>query len=269
MGQIDPVRHPVLHLVSHGAQWIGQDDYPAWAEWADEDEQRLEFIRNAGRLDHYLPRLRGPAKRRDEARAEVTAAYFLEKLCGLPIIEWEPRGRGTTRGDFLVDLGPAGQMFVEVKSPGWEAEIAKAEGQDTARLRRPKYVHAEALTTAPWASVRTAVAKAYRKMPASISTLLIIHDDLMVPLSEWLKPVQIALYCERADGHTDGYLAEDGCFVGHRYECLGAVGILNVELKGAISEYRFTLFRNPNALRAVTLPRAVFAGYPSYDAPDW
>lgn len=48
-------------------------------------------------------------------------------------------------------------VFVEVKAPGWENEIAKAEGRNSPRLQQPKYVHAEARATAPWASARHAV----------------------------------------------------------------------------------------------------------------
>lgn len=269
MKQIDPFRHSLLHLVSQGAQWIGQDDYPAWAEWADEHERWLRFISASGAMDYYLPRLRGPAPRRDEALAEIGTAYFLETQCGLPIVTWQPPGAGGKTGEFLVGVRPAGQIFVEVKSPGWEAEVAELEGRGSPRLRRPKYVHAEARSTAPWASVRSVVAKAYLKMPDTMPTLLIINDDLMVALSDWLFNVEIALYCGRANGHTTGYLAEDGCFVGRQYERLGAVGILNVQLKGAIPEYRFTLFRNPNALHNVVLPRTVFADYSSYDGPHW
>jgi hypothetical protein len=80
-------------------------------------------------------------------------------------------------------------VFVEVKSPGWEDEIAKAEGQDSQRLQQPKYVGVETRATAPWASVRHAVAKAYPKMPDTMPTLLVINDDLMVSLLDWSASV--------------------------------------------------------------------------------
>src|SRR2546426_8396306 len=103
-------------------------------------------------------------------------------------------------------------MFVEVKSPGWESEIANVEGQDSPRLQQPKYINAEARITGPWLSVRNSVKMAYPKMPNSIPTLLMIADDLTVPLSNWLLNVEIALYS--ADG---------GCFAGSKYQRLGAV----------------------------------------------
>lgn len=263
MDTIDHSRHPLLHRVSQGAQWVGQDQYPASPEWADEHERWLQLIRVRGALAHYLPRLRGPSPKRDEALAEIGAAYFLETRCGLPIWEWEPRGANGKRGEFLVGDDRSVEIFVEVKSPGWEQEIAEAEGQGSTRLLQPKYIHAEARSTAPWASVRHAVRKAYPKLPDSMPTLLLIIDDLMVALSKWPNTVRIGLYAERLKGYTTGYSAEDGCFVGRQYERLGAVGILNVELTTAL-EYRFLLFRNPNALPTVAVPRTVFAGYPSY-----
>ena len=44
-------------------------------------------------------------------------------------------------------IGPT-STFVEVKSPGWENEVAKAEGQTSPRLQRPKYLHGEVVATA-------------------------------------------------------------------------------------------------------------------------
>lgn len=260
MSQIDPARHPLLYDVSQGARWIDEDQFPAWAEWADEVEKWLHFLRERGALTFYLPRLRDRAARRDEALSEIKVAYFLETRCGLPIIEWEPSGACGQKGEFLVGLRSGGRMFVEVKSPGWEAEVFAAQGPCSPRLRMPKYLDGEGGSTDPVTPVRKAVAKAYPKLPESMPTLLIIADDLKVALNSWPDTVEIALYCERAEGYTAGYLAEDGCFVGQRYERLGAVGILNVELKGASPEYRFTLFRNPGALPSVALPPDVFEG---------
>ncbi len=265
MKRIDPIRHPVLHRLSQGAQWIGQDDYPAWPEWADEHERWLQFIDGKGQMGRYLSRLRGPKEQRDETLSEIGPAYFLERRCGLPIIQWEPVGVGGRKGEYLVGI-PGGSMFTEVKSPGWEADVVQAEGRNSARLSKPKYINAEARSIAPWALVRAAVDKAYPKMPDQMPTLLIINDDYWVHLSEQREAVDIALYCPRGLGHhPHGYLAEDGCFVGRRFERLGGVGIFNVILSGRASSYRFALFLNPNAIPTVAVPRTTFGGYPAYD----
>lgn len=276
VNHVDPVHHPHLYSISQGARWVGKDDFPACSEWADEIEKWLRFIRDH-KVDgmkvwgnFFLPRLRDHAPKRDEALSEIAVAYFLEARCGFPVKAWEPEGsvgkKGEPlKGEFLVEFQPSGQIFVEVKSPGWEQEVVTTQGPASPRLRQPKHLDGEGGPTDPVAPVRGAVAKAYPKLPDSMPTLLVITDDLKVALNAWPDTVEIALYCERAEGYTNGYLAEDGCFVGCRYERLGAVGILNVELKGVFMEYRFTLFRNPNCLGSVALPQELFADYPAYE----
>lgn len=262
---IDQARHPLLHDIAQGAQWFGADEFPSCLEWADEHEAWLRFVKGAGGLAHYLPRLKGPKERRDEAFAEIAVAYFLSTRCGMSVFEWEPRGAGGKLGEFLLGIGPQQPVFVEVKSPGWEDEVARSEGQASPRLQQPKYVDAEGRATAPWAAVRHAVKKAYPKLPGTMPTLLVINDDLIVSLLNWNKGVtEIGLYTAKSPGHDSGYLAEDGPFVDKRCERLGGVGIFNVRLLSTGIEYRFALFENPHALPAVAVPPAVANGYPRY-----
>src|SRR5712691_6397867 len=209
--RISATEYPLLHEVANGATWVGTDEFPSCSEWADEHETWLRFVREARALPHYLPRLRGPKERRDEAFAEIAPAYFFATKCGLSIFEWEPLGANGKRGEFLMGFARRSPVFVEVKAPGWEDEIAKSEGQESPRLQQPKYVGVEARVTAPWVSARHAVVKAYPKMPDDVATLLVINDDLMVSLLDWSTMVgDIALYARKSLGHTSGYLAEDG-----------------------------------------------------------
>lgn len=263
---IDPVKCPLLYDVARGARWVGTDEFPSCAAWADEHEVWLQFVNREGALDHYLSRLRGPKERRDEAFAEIAVAYFFATRCGLSIFEWEPRGAGAKVGEFLVGFDRRQPIFVEVKSPGWEDEIARAEGQASPRLQLPKYISAEARATAPWASLRHAVTKAYGKMPDTVPTLLVINDDLGVSLLDWGNTVtEIGLYTPKSPRQDSGYLAEDGPFIDKRFERLGGVGVFNVRLLVAGVEYRFALFENPHALPAVVLPPNVADGYPRYN----
>jgi hypothetical protein len=265
MAIIDPTRHPLLHEVAQGAQWIGTDEFPSCLEWANEHEAWLRFVNDGGALHHYLPRLRGPKERRDEAFAEIAPAYFFGTKCGLSVFEWEPTGANGKRGEFLMGFDRRQPVFVEVKAPGWEDEIVKTEGRASARLQQPKHIQAEARATGPWASVRHAVAKAYPKMPDTLPTLLVINDDLMVSLSDWSAGVtEIALYAPHLPGATLGYSAQDGPFVNNRYERLGAVGVFNVRLVSGI-EYRLRIFENPHALPAVAVPPEVADGYTRYN----
>jgi hypothetical protein len=257
---VDPQRHPLLHEVAQGAQWVGADEFPSCVTWADEHEAWLRFAKETGGFDHYVRRLRGPKETRDEAFAELAVAYFFVKLCGMPFGGWEPVGADGKRGEFLIGSPSA---FVEVKSPGWEDEIVKAEGRGSARLQQPKYIHAEARSTGPWSSVRHAVKKAYPKMPDTMPTLLVINDDLMVSLLDWNQVVtEIGLYTPKSPGHSTGYLAEDGPFVDARCARLGGVGVFKVDLPGASVRYRFAIFENPHALPAVAVPPDVARGWP-------
>ena len=57
-----------------------------------------------------------------------------------------------------------------------------------------------------------------------MADVLVIHDDLFVALNTWPLNTEIALYTARGRGHhPDGYLAEDGSFVGDTHRRLGAV----------------------------------------------
>lgn len=259
---INPARHPLLWHMRQGARWVGQDDYPA-PLIADEHERWLEFINGRGQLERFHPRFRDRAVQRDETLVEIGVAYFLERHAGLPIAQWEPQGRQGT-GKFRVSLPGGGEMFVEVKSPGWEAEEVRTRGPQSPRLSQPKHIHAHGGWTVPARRVRESVTKAYPKVPDTMPTLLVIHDDLIVPLHNCLMFVDIALYRPRAPGQYDmsNSLAEDGCFVGSAFERLGAVGILNIEHP---LRYRFTLFDNPHCLEAVAIPRTVFLGYQRTD----
>lgn len=262
--RIDPVRHPLLDFVAQGAKWVGKDDYPAFTEWADEHEKWLEFAKATGGWDHLLPRLRSLKTERDEAMAEVAAAYFCGAVCGYKILAWEPPGAGNTKGEFLLGLLDGTAVFTEIKSPGWEEEVVRAEGWHSPRLQQPKYINGEGRWVDACTPVRRAVKKAYPKLPDTMPTLLIIADDLKPGLNDSLILVKYAFYSPRVEGGA-GYQAEDGRFVGRQYERLGAVGILNVELPVQGIVFRFTLLRNLNALPAVALPQSAFDKYPSFD----
>ena len=65
----------------------------------------------------------------------------------------------------------------------------------------------------------------------------------MVSLTSAQINVDIALYCEKGKGiHLSGYLAEDGSFVGSRFERLGGLGVFQVSLGGNRIKYKFGLF---------------------------
>ena len=167
-------------------------------------EEWLQFIACKGELGRFHHRLRTSTKeQRDETFAEIGCAYFLEKNSCFPIIGWEPPGIAGKKGEFLVVLPDGRQMFVEVKSPGWEAEITRSEPASTAaaRLAEPKYPGVEAFFTSAEPAIVQAIKKAYGKLPDTIPTLLLIFDDERVPLTEmYLDDVLGALYEKHIPG---------------------------------------------------------------------
>jgi hypothetical protein len=287
MSHIDPVRHPRLHRVSQGAKWLGQDGYPAWSFVADEHEQWLKLIETrAGQagLDHYVNKLQEEAKRRDEFLAELAVAYFLDARCGLPIVRLEPPGAAGKTGEFLVQLPDKREMFVEVKSPGWESQVVQDEVATLGgkplrgrpdRLNQPKYVHGETRSYNHTQCVRDTVAKAYPKMLDTAPTLLVINDDLVPSLTDSLDMVKHALFGKRlidpqhpAAQYQPRWWQDDGCFLDHRYERLGAVGVFSCVPEDPY-RYSFKLFQNPHALRTVRVPSRRFAKRLNDDARSY
>jgi hypothetical protein len=214
----------------------------------------------------------------------LAVAYFLDIRCGLPITGLEPTGAGGKTGEFLFGLPGGREMFVEVKSPGWEGEVEEEERRARVgprprgrlpRLDLPKYRHLEGRAFHHTQRVRDTVDKAYPKMPDTTATLLVISDDLFVSLADSLDMVKWALFAERsidpsheAAKQQPQWTTEDGCFVGSRYERLGGVAVFSFVPEKPY-RYSFALFRNPHALEAVRLPAKPFADWPTFDGPDW
>jgi hypothetical protein len=267
MSVIVSTRHPLLRRVAQGARWVGTDDFPSCAEWADEEERRLRFLDGVGALDTFLPRLRGSRQQRDEARAEIMVADFLVSTFGCTIVAWEPVGANRRTGDLLVRSPHTRRaIFVEVKAPGYEAEVPEAQR----RVRRGQLKYGTGYDTGmfdPFTAVRYAVTKANTKFPWWRPTLLVIVDDMMVPLRAVPDLVEEALH-RRGNPAGGGWLAEDGPFVRRASSRLGAVATLNVELFDTMRS-TFNMFPNPRALLTTAVPAAAFAGARSHHGSDW
>lgn len=262
-----------------GAAWTVEDPFRLGRHVATGYEGWLRLADERAVLEQlFLPKLRGRKTQRDEALAELGTAYFLEHRCHLPILAWEPPGANGRVGEYLVELPRGQEMFVEVKSPGWEGEVAEELGPGSAlarRKRQPKHIHLEGRAYNHTQRVRNVIARAYSKMPDDTPTLLIFFDDLFVSLNDGLDMVEVALYAKRlidprnpAAQYQPTWWAEDGCFVGQKYDRIGAVGVLNVVLYDPF-EYNFVLFRNPHARRTVVVPPSTFGNYPHQDGPSW
>jgi hypothetical protein len=111
-------RHPLLHSIASCAEWREEDHFPAFPQWADENERWLSFLDAKGELGRFLPRLKKSAYQRDRALSEIAIAYYLDQKRSLQIIGWEPTGNAGKKGEYLV-RGPVGPIFVEVKTLWW------------------------------------------------------------------------------------------------------------------------------------------------------
>src|SRR5580704_10573464 len=235
------------------AKWKGQDACPSDAMWYSELEGLLAFVQAHNRLPSFRPRLTSlRTEERDDALQEMRVARFLTAN-GFPITQWEPSGSGNFIGEFSVQALPAAPVFVEIKSPGWDGELTPAE-RASGRAKQEKYLDLEGRAVGLAQKIRTSVRKAYPKFLPSQPNLLVIADDLFVPLVDWGDaPAQQALF------HKSTILeGEQGYFVTQRFENLGGVALFKVEMSGKGLHYEFNLHPNPYALPATSLPR-IFA----------
>ncbi len=240
---------PLLAKIAQESRWLGKDEFPSDELWADEVEKWLQYVEDRNQFDRFLSRLSDLPAKRDETLAEIKAAYFIEKYAGYSIKNWEPPGNNGTVGEFSFAF-ESKETFCEVKSPGWERAIVESEGPNSPRKNQPKYlpgVEAGLFDNSRY--VRDSILKAYPKFAGDTLTLLILVDDLKVSLSDDPLGVPKALYA-----------SESGCFVTDQYSSLGAVGVLNVENSGRI-DYRFCVYHNPMAERAIGLPKEVFSNF--------
>jgi hypothetical protein len=228
-------------------QWT--DHYPARESFAKELDMLLQFAKEQNCLPIFKPKLEARRNtQRDEALNELRIAYLLHHG-GFPIVQWEPPGLNGKVGEYLVGTLEARNVFVEVKSPGWEGELSEEERR-AGRGRQPKYRRAENFAVGNWKSLQKCIAseKTYPKFTPSQPSLLVVADDFKFSLNDSLNQVEIALYA----GHK-GY-GELGYFTSARFENLGAVGIFEASSAGREVEYEFQVFANPFALHDTKVP---------------
>jgi len=250
---------PLTSTIRNGAIWATQDQFPSDQIWADDVEQVLNFAQAQGQFDHYLNKLRGNARQRDSALAELRVAFFFSGK-GFAIVKWEPIGANNREGEFTIRTPSGTDVFTEVKSPSWEGELSDEE-RASGRKQLPKYLQAEVRSVGPWERIRFAVDKAYGKYLNNTPNLLVIADDLFVSLQHGTGlPVGTALYDPRDGGYFTNALREN----------LGGVGVFWVahsELESKVL-YRMKLFLNPHALPAAAIPEELALSFNAVDHVD-
>ena len=235
----------LLEEIKRDARWNGKDAFPSTLEWELEVNKWIVFIKNNGQLERFLPRLKDMPDKRDEALAEISTAYFISEIKESKIIKWEPKGVDNKTGEFTFTICDGKEVFCEVKSPGWEADIVR-RNRDYTRLEKPKHMNGEARFFNNATDIRQAIEKAYPKLPNNTLTLLVIRDDLWVSLNDDLFGAKEALFYEKLlPPYTD--TKENGCFISTEFENLSGMATLNVELSSKM-KYCWKLYHNPHAL---------------------
>lgn len=224
------------------------DAYPANPRAAAElDDILLPFAVQQGQEKQFVSRLQSRNTQRDEALNELRVGHLLHHH-GFPIKQWEPPCP-LGKGEYLV-TSPEGQdVFVELKSPGWEGELTDEERKN-GRTKLPKFRNGDGGAFGNWEPLQKCIDKWYaHKFSSSQPNLLVVADDLK-PLSLIDTPdhVEIALFA------NDTAYGKLGCFTSNQYENLGGVAVFEAVSDGVQVEYRFRVFENPFALPATRLP---------------
>ncbi len=196
-------------------------------------------------FERYFNRLTKSYSQFDSALAELRVACHLDSK-GLPISSWEPVPSSGNAGEYLIQCSSGEQVFVEVKSPGWEGELGLAE-LDSGRARQAKYIDGDSRWVDPAKRIQFAIEKAYKKFDPASPNLLVIAGDLFVaPESAPELFVQGALY----DGGN-------GYFANSTYQNLGGVALFRVDSDTSLIRNELRLFVNPRFLPETKLPEGV------------
>lgn len=131
----------LTRVIREEARWVGQDDFPASQDWADEVEQVLQHLECHGMFSKFLPALRADNRQRDAAMAEARVAFWFCRN-GFRITRWFPQVTKRA-GDLEVVWSDGPAIFVEVKCPTWQSELTKEELQDSRKFE-PRYKNGEA-----------------------------------------------------------------------------------------------------------------------------
>lgn len=229
------------------------DGYPGSVAHSRELDVLLDWANKRNYLKRFVPNIEAKDAQRDETLNELRLAYLFDHT-GFRVVQLDPPGANNKIGEYLLGSPEETNVFVELKSRGWESELSKEEIA-AGRQHQPKYPNqVEGGAVGNWGPVQRCIKseKTYPKFTDNQPNLLIIADDLKVPLHLSLKHVRAALF-----GPAPPY-PEDGYFNSGRFEKIGGLGIFgSSSLLGAGVEYEFLIYSNPHALPATRLPQSL------------
>ncbi len=242
---------PVARKLINPDRWRGE--YPAHPEYSRELDALLHFAKQNGYFERFEPNIENKDRQRDKALNELRLAYLFRSL-GFGISAWDPPGANGMTGEFMLTSPGEPDVFVEIKSRGWESELTQAQ-KDAGLAKLLKYDVWKGGAVGNWQAVHACISSdnCYPKFLPTMPNLLIMADDLNVSLHDTLFQVREALFGEKR------IFGEDGYFTTNRFENIGALGVFNFGARSRGVEYEFIVFRNPSALPATQLPPSWYA----------
>ena len=215
----------------------------------NEIEKWLLYIKNKGELDRYLPRLTKMNNRKiNEALAEISSAYLLEVKLNFKVTDWDVPTIRDQNVDFTIILYSK-DVYCEVKSPSWQSELSDKEKLGI-RKAQGKYKRNEVRFFGHWRNIRYAIKKAYPKFLSNCYNLVIIQDDLIVPILNFPTNIQIEIALFEKQGIYDN---EKGVFIDNDYANVGGVLFIDINPSSQESIYKYKFEDNPNALKPYKL----------------
>jgi hypothetical protein len=173
---------PVARKLINTEKWRG--DYPAWLAYSRELDELLHFADLNGYLGRFIGNLESKDRQRDKALNELRLAYLC-RLLGFGIPLWDPPGANGMTGEFLLSWPSDPDVFVEIKSRGWESELTQAQ-KDAGMAKLLKYEVWQGGAVGNWQAVHACISapNCYPKFTSCQPNLLIMADDLNVSLHD-------------------------------------------------------------------------------------
>jgi hypothetical protein len=196
-------------------------------KWIPGINKWLEFINKKNELLRFKPRLNSKKPQIFDALAEIQAAYVIENNTEYKVVEFEKKTVKDKDVDFLISNNKT-EIYCEVKSPGWEAELTQKERLE-GRTKKPKYINAEARWVESWKNIQYAIIKAYDKFLPAKHNMIILCPDLFNGLLEFPNDLNVnnSLYGKKFQFNSLTDTKQKGCFADNTYENIG--GLLIVE----------------------------------------
>jgi hypothetical protein len=118
------------------------------------------------------------------------------------------------------------------------------------RKAQGKYKRNEVRFFGHWRNIRYAIKKAYPKFLSNRYNLVIIQDDLIVPILNFPTNIQIEIALFEKQGIYDN---EKGVFINNDYANVGGVLFIDINPSSQESIYKYKFEDNPNALKPYKL----------------